>query len=194
MSAGEFSGKVLIRLKKIPAVLTPKGEKFITINQGDSIHHPQHGIGRVQSIDKRSFGGEEATTFAQLYFKREGLTLMLRKKDLDKTVRNPIGAQEAKELLEHLETCKVSMSKQWKARANANQAAMERGDPFGYVEIYKGLRQLEEEGTLRASDRTHLHQSLDFLTEEVANALGKTPDQARKLITRGGRKSAAIAA
>ena len=132
--------------------------------------------------------------FAQLYFKREGLTLMLRKKDLAKTVRNPIGPREAKELLAHLESCKISMSKQWKARANANQAAMERGDPLGYVEIYKGLRQLEEQGTLRASDRTHLNQSLDFLTEELANALGKTPDQARKLITRGVDKGAAAAA
>ena len=46
-------------------------------------------------------------------------------------------------LLQHLETWKGRMSKQWKARANANQAAIERGDPFGYAEVYKGLTQLE---------------------------------------------------
>jgi len=169
------------------------GRRVITINKGDSIHHPQHGIGRVQSIDERSFGGEEATTFAQLYFKREGLTLMLRKKDLAKTVRNPISAKEAKDLLEHLDTCKTKMSKQWKARANANQAAMERGDPFGYVEIYKGLSKLEAEGTLHASDQVHLNQSLDFLVEELANALNKTPDQARKMVTRSTRKASKAA-
>jgi len=148
----------------------------------------------VQSIDERSFGGEEASTFAQLYFKREGLTLMLRKKDLAKAVRNPIGPKQAKDLLQHLESCNIAMSKQWKVRANANQAAMDRGDPLGYVEIYKGLRQLEEQGTLRASDRAHLNRSLDFLTEELANALGKTLDQTRKLVIRSAAKSVVVAA
>lgn len=113
---------------------------------------------------------------------------MLRKQDLDETVRNPINAKEAKRLLEHLETWKGRMSKQWKARANANQAALDRGDPYGYAEVYKGLTRLEEEGTLRASDRVHLNHSFEFLVEEVANALKKTPEQARSLISKRCQK------
>jgi RNA polymerase-interacting CarD/CdnL/TRCF family regulator len=74
------------------------------------------------------------------------------------------------------------VSRHWKARANAHQEAMERGDPFGYADVYKGLSKLEEEGTLRASDRAHLNQSLHMLSEELANALGKTPEQARSQI------------
>jgi RNA polymerase-interacting CarD/CdnL/TRCF family regulator len=115
---------------------------------------------------------------------------MLRKQDLAETVRNPINAKEAKRLLEHLETWKGKMSKQWKARANANQAAIDRGDPFGYAEVYKGLTRLEEEGTLRASDRAHLNHSFEFLVEEVANALKKTPEQARNLISSRCQKPA----
>jgi RNA polymerase-interacting CarD/CdnL/TRCF family regulator len=121
-------------------------------------------------------------TFAKMYFKRDGLTLMLRKQDLDKTIRTPIDADEAGKLLEHLKTWKGKVSSQWKARANAHQLTMERGDPFGYAEVYKGLSKLEAEGTLRASDRIHLNQSLHFLVEELANALGKTPEQARSQI------------
>jgi RNA polymerase-interacting CarD/CdnL/TRCF family regulator len=109
---------------------------------------------------------------------------MLRQQDLAKTVRNPIDAAEAKKLLEHLKKWNGKVSSQWKARANANQEAMERGDPFGYAEVYKGLSRLEAEGTLRASDRAHLNQSLDFLAEELANALGKTPEQARRQIAK----------
>jgi len=114
-----------------------------------------------------------------VYFKRDGLTLMMRKQDLASTVRNPINASEARKLLDHLENWDGSMSNKWKIRANANQLAMERGDPFDYAQVYKGLRRLEAEGTLRASDRAHLNQALDFLAEELANALGKTPEQAR---------------
>ena len=160
------------------------GRRFITIRQGDTIHHPHHGIGQVQSIRKRSFSGEKETAFAQVYFKRDGLTLMLRQQDLDKTVRKPINANEAKRLLDHLETWNGNVSREWKARANANQVAMDRGDPFAYAEIYKGLSRLEAEGTLRSTDREHLNQSLDFLAEELAVALGETPEQARSQIAR----------
>jgi RNA polymerase-interacting CarD/CdnL/TRCF family regulator len=117
-----------------------------------------------------------------VYFKRGGLTLMMRKKDLAETVRNPINANEARQLLDHLEKWDGNMSKQWKVRANANQVAMERGEPFDYADVYKGLSRLEAEGTLRASDRAHLNQALDFLVEELANALGKTLEQARNQI------------
>ncbi len=163
---------------------TDSRRKLISINQGDTIHHPHHGIGKVQSICKRSFSGEKETTFAQLYFKRDGLTLMLRQQDLAKTVRNPIDASGAEKLLDHLRQWNGKVSNQWKARANAHQQAMERGDPFDYADVYKGLSKLEAEGTLRASDRAHLNQSLHFLAEEIANALGKTPEQARKQIAR----------
>ena len=120
--------------------------------------------------------------FAQVYFERDGLTLLMRKQDLADTVRNPINASEAKQLLDHLEKWDGKVSNQWKVRANVNQVAMERGDPVDYVDVYKGLSRLEEEGTLRASDRAHLNQALAFLVEELANALGNTPEQARNQI------------
>ena len=107
---------------------------------------------------------------------------MMRKQDLANTVRYPISAKEANQLLDQLGKWDGKVSNQWKVRANANQVAMERGDPFDYVDVYKGLSRLEAEGTLRASDRAHLNQALDFLVEELANALGKTPEQARSQI------------
>jgi RNA polymerase-interacting CarD/CdnL/TRCF family regulator len=116
---------------------------------------------------------------------------MLRKQDLADTVRFPINARDARRILRHLEKCDGRMSRQWKARANANQTALERGDPFGYADVVKGLTRLEEEGNLRASDRTHLNQSLTFLSEELANALETTPDKARDMIYRRCRRKIA---
>ena len=87
--------------------------RLININQGDSVHHPHHGIGLVESICKRSFSGEKESTFAELYFKRDGLTLMMRQKDLEKTVRNPIDASEARKLLDHIGNWQGKVSSQW---------------------------------------------------------------------------------
>ncbi len=111
---------------------------------------------------------------------------MVREQDLDETVRNPIDAKQARKVLDHLKSWNGKASSQWKARANAHQSTIESGDPFGYAEVYKGLAKLERDGTLRASDRVHLKHSLDFLAEEMAFALGKSPEQTRRQITKAG--------
>jgi len=107
---------------------------------------------------------------------------MLREKDLAKIARKPINASEAKRLLDHLERWNGDVRKEWKARASANQIAMEGGDPFAYADVYKGLSKLEAAGTMRATDREHLKKSLALLVEEVSCALGETPEQARDMI------------
>lgn len=159
-------------------------EQSAKISRGNAVHHPHHGIGRVQSVGKRNFAGSNGANFAQLYFKREDLTLILPMRDCAETVRNPITADQAKQILDHIENWDGKASKQWKARAAAHQEAMERGDPFEYAEIFKGLSRLEAEGNLRHTDRTHLNRAIDFLADELSFALSKSPDRVRELITR----------
>jgi RNA polymerase-interacting CarD/CdnL/TRCF family regulator len=158
-------------------------EKFITITQGDRIHHPHHGIGKVESIRTRSFSGENGTRFAKIFFKRDSITLMLRENQLDDMIRKPMGLKEAKKLMAHLKSWKGQVSNQWKPRATAHQLKMEEGEPMRYAEVYKNLRTRQEEGTLSAADRKHLRQCSEVLAEELANAFGKTPSEALDQIT-----------
>ena len=156
----------------------------INIQSGASIHHPQHGIGKVKNVRERSFGGCAKARYAELYFKRQNLTLTILEKDLDNTVRSLISTKEAKELLEQIKTWDGKVSKQWKARANKHQAAIDRGDPFEYAKVYKGLSKLESQDGLRAQDKQHLAQSLELLTEELAWSLRKSEEQTRKMLTK----------
>jgi CarD family transcriptional regulator len=167
-----------------PCNIRQTEENPINIRKGDSVHHPQHGIGKVESIKKESFCGEAAATYAKLFFERDNLTLTLPKQNLANTVRQPISTTEARKLLNEIKNYKAKPSKQWKARANANQAAIERGDPFEYAKVFKGLCQLEAEGGLRAQDRAHLNQSTNLLVDELAHSLRKTPEQARALLAK----------
>lgn len=159
------------------------------LSRGSAIHHPHHGIGKVQSVSEQEFGSASSGKFAKLYFKREALTLILPVQDAAETVRSPINRSQARQILDHIETWEGSISKQWKARANANQAAMDRGDPFEYAEVFKCLHQLEAEGTLRQTDRGHLNQAVDYLGDELSYALGMTPDQARELIAKAASET-----
>lgn len=146
------------------------------------MHHPQHGVGEIQSVRERSFYGADAATYAELYFEREDLTLTLLKDDVNDSVRQLISSTKARELLKELKEWKGKPSKQWKARANAHQAAIESGDPFAYAKVFKELCELDANESLRAGDRAHLKQTEELLVEELANSLGKSRRQAQSLL------------
>lgn len=136
----------------------------------------------VESIRERSFSGQAAATYAELYFEREELTLTLLAKDVSNTIRTLISADEARKLLERIAHWNGAPKKQWKARADAHQAALESGDPLECAKVVKGLTHLQAESPLRQQDRAHLKQAMELLTEEIARALKKRPRQARSLI------------
>jgi CarD family transcriptional regulator, regulator of rRNA transcription len=160
------------------------------ISRGSAVHHPHHGIGRVQSVRTRNFAGANDLPYAQLYFKREDLTLIVPADALADSVRAPLDADQAQQVLDHLKEWNGKPRRQWKARAAAHQEAIDRGDPFEYAEIFKALTQLEAEGSLRHTDRRHLNRSMEFLVDELAFALNKSDDQARRLITRAAEEAA----
>jgi len=129
-------------------------------------------------VRRRSFSGENGTKFAEIFFKRERITLMLRENSLDNTIRAPIGASRAKKILDHMRAWKANVSDQWKARSNTHQAMLDDGDPIACAEVYKGLRVLEQDGALSTTDRKHLKRCKEYLSEELANALGQTQSEA----------------
>lgn len=136
----------------------------------------------MQSVRERSFSGQPPATYAQLYFEREDLTLIVLADGISDTIRQLISAEEAQKVLDRLKGWSGQPKKQWKARADAHQSAIESGDPFECGKVFKGLNALESKGNLRQRDRTHLKQSLELLTEEMARALETRPSRARKLI------------
>lgn len=136
----------------------------------------------MKSIRKRSFSGESKAKYVKLYFKRDDLTWLVRANEIPDNIRSPISAGEAKKIISHMKNWHGKFSESWKVRATANQAKFDKGDPFGFAEVCKGLSVMKEEGTLSATDRQHLNRSIEFLSEELAHALGKTEDQVRLVL------------
>jgi RNA polymerase-interacting CarD/CdnL/TRCF family regulator len=165
-------------------------ERFAKISRGDAVHHPHHGIGRVQSVGAQSFAGGDGAKFARLYFQREELTLILPMRDAAAAVRDPISAAQATQILDHIGTWDGLAGKQWKARAAAHREAMERDDPFEYAEIFKTLSRLEAAGNLRHTDRATLKRVFDALADELAFALDESPNCVRAQITAAAAETA----
>jgi CarD family transcriptional regulator len=152
------------------------------MREGEHVLHPQHGIGKIESIRRRSICGHAPASYAQLYFERDDLTMTVLEENLPEAVRRVISSEDASNLLEQLSSWDGTSAQQWKARANAHQNALDSGDPFEYAKVLKGLAQIESEGPLRTSDREHFNKSLYLLTAELACALNITPPQVSKLI------------
>jgi RNA polymerase-interacting CarD/CdnL/TRCF family regulator len=102
--------------------------------------------------------------------------------DLSTTFRRLISANEAKSLLEKIRQWDGKPKKQWKARAEAHQNAIESGDPLECAKVLKGLTRVEAEDKLRIQDRDHLKRSMELLTDELSRALKKRPAQTRKML------------
>lgn len=132
----------------------------------------------MQSIGKRNFSGANGSRFAQLFFPRHKMTMMIREQDLVGIVRKPIAKNTACEVIEHIGAFEGRVSDQWKTREGVLQKKLDDGDPFALAEVYKTLRMRQEADTLSAADRRQLSQSETRLSEELAMAFGHEPDKA----------------
>jgi RNA polymerase-interacting CarD/CdnL/TRCF family regulator len=125
----------------------------------------------VQSIRERSFSGPKGHKFAKLFFPREDLVMMVRENELDDIIRRPMKKSEARQVLTHISEWNGSASDEWKARANAQQRKLDKGDPLGLAEVYKTLIMRQAADNLTGADRRQLSHSEQCLSEELAVAL-----------------------
>jgi RNA polymerase-interacting CarD/CdnL/TRCF family regulator len=154
----------------------------INIRKGEYVFHRQHGLGEITSIHDNSFSGHAAACYVNLYFRRDELTMTVLEKNLQSVVRDLISLEQAQDLLGQIQAWNDKPEAQWKARADANQAALDSGDPFEYVNVLVGLAHLETEGALRLRDREHANRSLRLLTEELACVLQESQQHVRGLL------------
>lgn len=163
----------------------------MTYTTGETIYHPQHGLGELKEYDTKEMLGTEYK-FAILFFPRQKLEISLPSKNLDDTVRKPLGPAKAKALLEQMEEVEMTLDKNWKSRNRNNLERLSSGDPMEIFQVYQGLSTIKsQKGTLNNSDRKMHQLSLDLLVEELAFALNKSDDEMTTILENRATASAA---
>lgn len=160
--------------------LNPKGLIRIKYSTGDTIFHPLHGIGEVKDFEKKELLGTEYI-FAVLFFPRQQLKISLPANKLDETVRTPLTDQQARDILETAQETSEPLNSSWKVRNRKNLERLASGDPVQLITVLRGLHAIrEEKGNLNNSDRKHLTQSLDLLSDEFSVAFGEPIEETRQ--------------
>ena len=120
----------------------------------------------------------QTLSFAQLFFHREKLSLMLPGTVLQKTVRLPLGAEAAGAVLDSVSSLVPEFHDSWKVRQRHNQELLESGDPNKLAGVFRSLTALQlKNGPLNSSDRRQFQHCQDLLVEELAFALKQDPEQ-----------------
>ena len=158
---------------------------------GETIYHPQHGLGELKKFDTKEMLGTEYK-FAILFFPRQQLEISLPAKNLETTVRKPLGEAKATALLEQMDEVEMVLDKNWKSRNRNNLERLSSGDPMEIFHVFQGLSAIKtQKGSLNNSDRKMHQLSLDLLVEELSYALNKTDDEITTILE--GRATASAA-
>jgi CarD family transcriptional regulator len=144
---------------------------------GDKVVYPNHGVGVIEQVAKKSIGDSVASFYC------------LRILSTDSTVMVPVGntsavglrkvltRREINRVVDVLKNGEVATYDDWKGRFQANSEKMRTGDIRAVAEVLKSLTALSEIKPLSYRERKMLDRARFLLISEVAEASNKMPDK-----------------
>lgn len=149
---------------------------------GDKIVHPLHGAGVIEEIVERTIDGESAKYYA-LKLALDDVVLFLPVDNCETLGIRPVcSKKQAEELLNQLDELARSEDKGWNQRYRENMLRIRSGDLVEVAQVIKNLAEREKERGLSTGEKKMLLSARQIIESEVAFALGKTTEQAGKLI------------
>ncbi|MGI6152185.1 MAG: CarD family transcriptional regulator [Christensenellales bacterium] len=150
---------------------------------GDIVSYPMHGVGVVESIEKREVRGVEDMYYV-LCFRTDGLKVLL---PLDRAVeaglRHIISAQEAEEVIAFITQCEVDeQSSNWNRRYRFNLDRLKTNDVKSIAQVVKSLSARSSEKGLSSGEKNMLNNARNFLVDELAAATGRSEEEMTALL------------
>jgi len=161
----------------VPLVDIPKlppPPKF-TLNVGDRVVHPAHGLGEVIAIEHRELGGAKGE-FYILRIVDNGMRVMVPKTSQASAGLRPVmSAKEAERVLETMRAREVAVDLQpWSRRFRAYTEMIKCGSPHEVAKVLRDMYRLKFDKDLSFGERRLLDQAKSLLMKELALAKGMT--------------------
>lgn len=140
---------------------------------GDKVVYPNHGVGVIEQVARRSIGEIESSFYCLRILSTDSTVMV----PVDNTeavgLRKILTRREVSRVVKTLKDGEVTTYDDWKGRFQANSEKMRTGDIKAVAEVFKSLTILNEVKPLSYRERKMLDRARFLLVSEMAEAGGK---------------------
>ena len=149
---------------------------------GDKIVYPMHGAGTIESIEEREVLGE-----TQKYYVMKmpvgDIKVMIPTKNAEMIgVRDVIGNETAKGVLDVLSKNTTVVTSNWNKRYRDNMEKMKSGDIYEVAEVVRSLTFKQKEKGLATGEKKMLLNARQILVSELVLAEATDKDNVERMI------------
>jgi CarD family transcriptional regulator len=143
----------------------------INFKAGDMAVHPAHGVGEVQEIEDKDFGGKKTACYV-IKIRDSGLKVMVPTEAASRVGLRPVmKKKEAQKILDILKAPEVAVDLQpWNRRFRAYTEMLKSGLPSEIAKVLRDMYRLKFDKDLSFGERRLLDQARSLLVQELALA------------------------
>jgi CarD family transcriptional regulator len=149
---------------------------------GDKIVYPMHGAGVIESIEEKDILGERQKYYI-MKMPVGDIKVMVPTKNAEMIgVRDVIGNETAKGVLDVLSSDTTDMSNNWNKRYRDNMEKMKSGDIYEVADVVRNLSFKQKEKGLATGEKKMLNNAKQILVSELVLAEAMDKDMVEKAI------------
>lgn len=149
---------------------------------GDKVVYPNHGVGVIEQVAKRSIGELESSFYCLRILSTDSTVMVPVDNTQAVGLRKVLTRRETNRVLKALKDGEVTTYDDWKGRFQANSEKMRTGDIRAVAEVLKSLTMLNEIKPLSYRERKMLDRARFLLVSELAEASGKKTETVEEQI------------
>ncbi|MBI1951269.1 MAG: CarD family transcriptional regulator [Acidobacteria bacterium] len=151
---------------------------------GDKVVYPNHGLGIIEQIEKRSMG-DRMEEFLTLRIVANDSTVMVPRSNTTSVgLRRVVTRKEVEEVFDVLKDTKITLYDDWKGRFQENSDKMRTGSITEVARVFKSLSHLAIQKNLSYRERRMLDKAKYLIVSEIAEVERLTADQVEAKIDR----------
>ena len=151
---------------------------------GDKVVYPNHGLGIIEQIEKRSMGDREEEFLTLRIVANDSTVMVPRSNTSNVGLRRVVTRKEVEEVFDVLKDTKITLYDDWKGRFQENSDKMRTGSITEVARVFKSLSHLALQKNLSYRERRMLDKAKYLIVSEIAEVERLPVDQVEARIDR----------
>jgi len=151
---------------------------------GDKVVYPNHGLGIIEQIEKRSLGARVEEYLTLRIVSNDSTVMVPCSNTTNVGLRRVVGKKEVEEVYDVLKDTKITLYDDWKGRFQENSDKMRTGSITEVARVFKSLSHLALQKNLSYRERRMLDKAKYLIVSEIAEVERMTAEQVEAKVDR----------